>query len=279
MDRLNEQDSSRYTEGTSEYLPTAAGDNDSLSFEYPKVTVNPLYPPIYNTLSSKQAYNEYPQDPRPISKSPPSVYSDAYRDIKTNMVEARIVAADKEVELLSKALSREKTVSTALRSQLRETLEKSGEALRQQSSTKPDDVHTNASGRVDQKGNKLSTSASEAIQQVQEFLEKYMGDFPPDSSPLGEGDPRNRLVKAANDLRKSARSLLSKYRDLLLEGKTSARDADVAMKLKSEVSHLKEEVLRKSSLISSLKTAKAAESKALEQWKTEFGKIEETAKR
>ena len=89
------------------------------------------------------------------------------------MVEARVIAAEKEIELLSKSLSREKTVSIALRSQLKEILERSGEAIRQQQSLATEYRMNNYT---------VNKGTSVNIESINEFLEKYINDFTIDES-------------------------------------------------------------------------------------------------
>lgn len=90
-----------------------------------------------------------------------------------------------------------------------------------------------------------------------------------------------------NELRRLARKEITRLKDhisSIQENASKAADDIAKLKgsqsdLKLQLQHLKEDNLRKTKLIASIKAAKNADSNALEQWKAEGKNMEENIKR
>lgn len=176
--------------------------------------------------------------------------------LREELLEARVMAADKEMESLHESLERERRACMALRAQLSE----SATAV------------ADASDSVDAEG--------KSAQDVEFSLPANF------TSSLGDDDKKTVLsfVRRVNNYKRSTRKQLTELKKELKEAKDMlSRDDSGKLKahlseIKAEVNSLREENARKAKLLATFKATRSADFNAIEQWRHEASEMEDKIK-
>jgi hypothetical protein len=188
---------------------------------------------------------------------------DAYqskRPLREELLEARIGVSDQELEGLRVLLDKERKLSASLRAQL----------------------GSSGDGTMQGKGNETHHIAQLHSEGEYGAVEEVDTDLVP---PAGSDKKFSSFVRRVNNMRKSNLLLISKLREEIKAMRDDpVRDENKRFKsqlseLKTEMVALREENARKTKLLSSFKSTRAADTNAVEQWRHEAEELEEKLKR
>ena len=183
------------------------------------------------------------------------------RPLREELLEARIGISDQELESLRLLLEKERKLTAALRAQLASSSDAEFQGKGYETNPNVAQPHSDAEYAV---------------------TEETELDLVP---PAGSDKKFSSFVRRVNNMRKSNLLLIAKLRKEIQTMKDDPlRDENKRVKsqlseLKTEMVTLREENARKTKLLSSFKSTRAADTNAVEQWRHEAEELEEKLKR
>lgn len=176
--------------------------------------------------------------------------------LREELLEARVSAADREMDSLLEALDRERRATAALRAQLSEA----------------------ATAAAD-----VTEAADDSGKSAQDADFALPASF---TASLSDGDKKtiSSFVRRVNSFKRSSKIQIAQLKKELNSVKeTQTRDNTEKVKshiaeLKAEVSSLREENARKAKLLATFKATRSADFNAIEQWRHEASEMEDKVK-
>eukprot|EP01038_Epipyxis_sp_PR26KG_P009211 gene9211-12422_t len=236
-------------------------------------------------------------------------------DIRNDVFEARIIAAEQEIEALHQNLMKEKMINSNLKNEIQYNLYSFDRPYSQ-----PATSSNQQSYHIDNQlllpphmsshypipppppaSHLANTSSLSSINTNNKrnilnysdtFLKELEQDFIVPDQQIQDLEALRikikQIVKRANEMKMKAKDELIRLREfvlLLLHGPSNASKEDPTklknqlVECKNQIQVLREENMRKAKVLSSLKLAKSSDSNALEQWRNEAKQLEDNVKR